>query len=264
MKKLVGGIVILMAIVMFTSSCEKVIEVDVKDAQSLLVIEGTVTNHIDTQLVKVSRSVLLGDRNTFAGISGATVTITDELGSVFTLRERQPGIYSSRRLRGIPGRKYTLKVLAEGKEYTATSAMPAQVPIDSTGLSMTTFFEEEIKAVQILFQDPPGRKNYYRFLLRVNGTRSRSIFAFNDDFNDGKSVVRELLDFDLDLETGDIAEIEMQCIDQNIYRYFQGLDQNENRGGASTTPSNPVSNLKGGALGYFSAHTVQQERIQIP
>ncbi|MBC7912890.1 MAG: DUF4249 domain-containing protein [Pyrinomonadaceae bacterium] len=245
-------------------SCEKVIDVQLKDASPLLVIEGIITNRTDSQYVKINQSVPFGESNTYPEVSNAVVTIQDGTGRVFTLRERRPGFYMARNFVAHSGRTYKLKVEYEGKEYTASSTMPQQVNIDSLGVSVSSFFGEEQRTVQILFNDPPATKNYYRFLLRVNGLPSKRIFVFDDNFTNGKKVSRELFDLDLSAKSGDKAEIEMQCIDQVIYRYWQGLDQNENRGGASTTPANPVSNISNGALGYFSAHTKQNEKLIIP
>jgi hypothetical protein len=101
-------------------------------------------------------------------------------------------------------------------------------------------------------------------VLSVNGKQSKQFFLFDDNFSDGKRVNQDLFDFDIDLVQGDVADVELQCLDSLVYRYWQGLDQNQNRGGASTTPANPVSNISNGALGYFSAHTRQNKLALIP
>ena len=262
-KKAICTYLFAMAIV-FISSCEKVIDLKLDEASSALVIEGTVNNRIDTQVVRISRSSAITSQTAFAGVSGANVTVTDHNGQIYVFRERAPGIYSSRRLPGQPGKTYLLTVVYEDKEYKASSTMPSQTLLDSVQITNTTFFSEERKSVQVLYSDPPQIKNSYRFTLTINGIRSRDIFSFNDDFNDGNYVSREIFDNDVDLKSGDLVDIEMQCIDPFVYRYWQGLDQNQNRGGASITPANPVSNISNGALGYFSAHTQQFVRIEIP
>jgi hypothetical protein len=56
----------------------------------------------------------------------------------------------------------------------------------------------------------------------------------------------------------------MQCITRETYLYYYTLNQQTGAGpGGGTTPSNPPSNLIGGALGLFSAHTVQKRGITI-
>ena len=246
------------------TSCEKVIDVDLDDAETLLVIEGTINNHIDTQVVRITSSVKMGASNVFPGIKGAIVTVTDDLGITYNFREREPGLYTNRRLRGMPGRTYNLKVAYDGKEYTSVSTMPNVLPIDSIGFSRTTIFNNTRTSVQVVFNDPPQVKNFYRFLLTVNGVKSKSIFVYSDDFSNGNYVTRELFDDDIDLKAGDTVFVEMQCISQPVYKYWLGLDQNENRGGASITPANPVSNISNGALGYFNAHTQQMRMVVVP
>lgn len=251
---------------MFLSSCEDVIDLDLNEAQEVLVIEATVTDTSSTQFVRLSRSVPFTDTNTFPGVSGAIVTLTESEGRTYTFVEElfSPGVYRVNNLRGKPLRTYFLKVVTGGKEYTASSAMPKPVNLDSLGISKTAFFNEEVLSVNAFYDDPPETPNYYRFIVSVNGKLSANIYVNNDKFNDGKTVSLDLRDPDDDgLKSGDQIKVEMQGIDENIFRYFDGLDQNENRGGASTTPANPVSNLSGGALGYFNVHTSQTANISI-
>jgi hypothetical protein len=129
---------------------------------------------------------------------------------------------------------------------------------------LSNFFGEERRTINIFLNDPPGVKNYYRYTLSINDERSKSVFVYDDSFNDGRKVVRELFDFDLNAMPGDKIEVQMQCISAAVFRYWQGVEQNESRGGASTTPANPVSNISNGALGYFSAHTKQDEMAVVP
>ena len=56
----------------------------------------------------------------------------------------------------------------------------------------------------------------------------------------------------------------MECIDRPIYKYWYSLDRSATGGSGQATPSNPVTNLQGGALGYFSAHTLQSRTMIVP
>lgn len=53
----------------------------------------------------------------------------------------------------------------------------------------------------------------------------------------------------------------MQCVDKAVNLYFVSMSQTN---GESATPANPVSNIAGGALGYFSAYTKQIKKVKIP
>jgi uncharacterized protein YbgA (DUF1722 family) len=55
---------------------------------------------------------------------------------------------------------------------------------------------------------------------------------------------------------GDVLKIEMQCIDEFVYEYFNSFG---NTLGGSATPANPYTNIIGSELGYFSAHTSEMK-----
>ncbi|RYY23870.1 MAG: DUF4249 domain-containing protein [Sphingobacteriaceae bacterium] len=247
---------------MLLLSCKKVIEINFEDTANQLVIEGIVTNASNMQTVKISKSVAVTAASNFPAVSGATVGISSN-GTTYALREISAGNYRVTGLRGQPGRTYQLNISYNGQNYTATSTMPNQVRLDSLGLDVTSVVGKEFKSVSVAYTDPAATTNYYRFLLSVNNVPSANYFIYTDQLTNGRPVNRNLRDGDLNLKTGDVATIEMQCIDQNVYQYWNGLSQNENRGGASTTPANPVSNISNGALGYFSAHTAQTVQLTI-
>jgi len=253
------------------ASCEKVIDIQLNDTEPVLVIEGNITDMDDTHYVYISKTVPFSAPSTQSPVEGALVHIIEQRPSISilddtmirsdrTFTEVQPGVYELRNYRGYSGRKYTLQVSVEGQQYTASSTMPENTPIDSIGTVTDNIFGDEQKTVGVVYQDPPGVKNYYRYLVMVNGKPSNLVFAYNDKFNDGKQVQRNFYDDDLDLKTNDAVMVEQQCIDAAVYKYFNGIQSN-NPGAAA--PANPVSNFSNGALGYFSAHTVSRAATSI-
>jgi hypothetical protein len=60
---------------------------------------------------------------------------------------------------------------------------------------------------------------------------------------------------------GDVIEVEFQCIDENVFEYFNGIMLLQTDRGI--TPTNPGNNIEGGALGYFSAHTSERKSLTI-
>ncbi|GAB3348746.1 hypothetical protein GCM10027566_04410 [Arachidicoccus ginsenosidivorans] len=75
----------------------------------------------------------------------------------------------------------------------------------------------------------------------------------------------EINDDDLKLKRGDSLCIQMECIDQNVALYYKALALMADSGpGGGTTPNNPPNNISNGALGVFSAHTVETRAAQIP
>ncbi|MGI4021669.1 MAG: DUF4249 domain-containing protein [Janthinobacterium lividum] len=245
-----------LALAMLFLSCKKVIQIDFNNAAELLVVEGNVTNFNNTQTVKLSKSVAITADSNFPAITGATVTISSD-GRVYPLSEKSPGTYTTTGLKGQPTKTYQLNVVTGNQTYTATSTMPNQVKLDSLSLNVTTIVNKDYQSATVYYTDPAAATNYYRFIVTANGIASKNYFVYNDELTNGRTINRDLRDNDQNLVAGDQVSVEMQCIDKNIYQYWNGLSQNENRGGASTTPANPISNVSNGALGYFSAHTTQ-------
>ena len=71
-------------------------------------------------------------------------------------------------------------------------------------------------------------------------------------------------DNDDEIKIGDTVILEMRGIDAPSYLYFSTMA--EDSGGQnsdSATPTNPVTNLNGAILGYFSAYTTQKKTITI-
>ncbi len=265
MRYLLSILALVSAVVTF-SSCEKVIDVKLDDADKKIVIDAVLTDQAGDCKVKVSQTKNFKDDNTFAGIGGAVVTITDASGTTTTLNETTAGVYEAPALKGQSGGTYKLKVVANGQTYNATSVMPQKVTLDSIYTSkMKVFSDEEIFA-NVVFQDPAGIKNFYRVIQYVNGVRSKGIFVMDDDLSDGKEFNSTLYFFSDDNDVkliypGDVVTVEMQCIDAAVYKYWFSMDQGATGTNRSASPSNPVSNIDNGALGYFSAHVVQRKQV---
>lgn len=245
--------------VFFMTSCEKVINVDLNAAPAKIVIEGRVTNQSgEIAKVVITKSLVVSSTNNYPTISGASVKVTSNTGTVFPFTETLPGVYTNSTLIGNPGTTYTLTVVAEGTNYTATSMMPQPVLVDS-------IYQETVigkKIVTIQYNDPVGFGNNYQFIQTINGMRNENIFIADDSFLDGGLVESQFLNEEsrYDLKTGDNVLVEIQCIDKNILRYLRGLQDVQSN---STVPANPPSNLNNKALGYFSAYTSNKRTIVI-
>jgi hypothetical protein len=247
----------LLLLFILATSCKKVIDIDLRNQSGELVIEGNFTDVIDTQVVKLSRNVPFTGTNTYPPVTGASVTMDNHHGRITTFTEGPAGFYSVSPLGGIPGRTYTLSVVVDGKTYTADSTMPQVVAMDSITARPSIFDNGKgQKVITVYFRDPPGVANQYRFVLFVNHVQVKDVFAYDDEFVNGKYVSLDLQENDIDIYAGDTVEVEMQCIDKPVYNYWFTLSQQQadNPGGA-VAPSNPPTNFTPATLGYFSAHT---------
>ncbi len=250
----------LLLIILF-SSCEKVIDVKVNDAAKKYVIEAEITDQQGGCQVLISQTKSLSDNNDFAGISGAKVTIADDAGVVTNLTENSSGIYKSN-LTGTEGRKYILNININGTLFTATSKMPAVVPLDSVYVTDLSFLREDSKWVNVTYRDPVGLGNSYRFVEYINGVKDKGIYIINDDLSDGRLTTNTLFSrANSEITKGDTINVEMHCIDAPLYKYWFSLSQSATGETETAAPSNPVTNITGDALGYFSAHTVRSKSV---
>lgn len=270
MKK-IYSIGLLAALIILFSSCEKVIDINLNDAAKKYVIEGVLTNQPgSTTTVSITQTKNFSEDNTFPGISGAQVTIVYGTNTV-TLTETTPGIYTTNAINGTVGTTYNLTVKVGGETFTSSSTMPVQKNLDSIYVKDQNLFGDIRKMVSVMYVDPPGKGDGYRFLQYVNGVKEKSIFVMNDDLTDNRPVDRVLFTFNDDedddqkkIKSGDLIRIQMQCIDEAVYKYWYSMDIASTGENQQATPANPVSNIKGGALGYFSAHTVQEKTMIVP
>lgn len=247
-------------------ACKKVIHVNLDNAAPQIVIEGEITDQPETRTIRITRTVNFAASNTFPPVTGATVQITDSTtGQVAILDETDSGTYTTTAIKGVPTHTYQLLVIAEGKQYTASSTMPRPVPLDSVTFAENTDFnnKKDINVV-VNFQDPAGLGNYYQFTEYLNGKLVPNIFVFEDRLSDGKYIEEPLFNDSTYLQRNDTMTLSMYCIDKNIYNYFFTLIQvTGNNSFQSATPANPNTNISNGALGYFSAHTVTKESLLV-
>ncbi|MEX0685813.1 MAG: DUF4249 domain-containing protein [Balneolales bacterium] len=248
--------------VLSMASCEKIVNIDLNSSSPKYVIEGSVTNTSSHQ-IKITQSKNFDEENEFEGVDHAEVIISDDEDNSEILMPVGSGMYQGDDDYGRPGRTYTLTVNINEETFTSSSRMPEPVNFDSLYTEDVTFFGETLKLINALYSDPKGIENYYRHVLYVNGEKSNSIFVSSDAFFEGKDMERPLPygDFEDGLVEGDQVLVEMQSIDKQVYEYFATLIKTINRSEAS--PANPASNINGGALGYFSAHTVQVKELVI-
>jgi hypothetical protein len=263
------SIAVLLAAAITFSSCEKVIDVKLDDANKKIVIDAILTDQAGGCQVLISQTKNFKDDNVFVGIGGATVSITDGSGNVTNLTETATGVFKAASLTGQSGNTYKLKVNVNGETYNATSTMPQKVQLDSIYISKIKFFGDDETFANVMFKDPAGIKNYYRFVQHVNGKRTKGIFVMDDDLSDGKLFNSTLYFFSDDddvklINPGDEVAIEMQCIDAATYKYWFSMDRSATGSNQSASPANPVTNIDNGALGYFSAQVVQSKQVVSP
>ena len=253
-------------LLLLLTACEEEIYIPLDNAEPVIVIEGRITNLAEPNIVRITRTTDFYDPSSVPMVRNATVYAEDNKGHTWYFLERRPGHYLNNQFTGEPGTTYTLHVQADNKSYKASSYMPAPVPIDSLDVEYFagTHFADEGYYIILYFTDPPGTGNYYRVRLYKGDQAGTTIYVLDDQLVDGNQV--SIFLFGSAYEAGDTAVAELQCIDEQVYRYFLTLSNvsASSPSGSTSTPANPVTNISGGALGYFSAVSISRDTLVIP
>lgn len=258
------------------TACEDVIEVDVPEGKTRLVVEGMLTDREELQTVKLKYTAPYFSNQPTPAAQGATVHITDDQGQKITLLETAPGVYQHE-FAGVIGRSYQLHVeTAEGEQYHSLheTMMPAP-PIDTiyaTFEEASLYNEDEGYYVTITSTDQADTVNFYRWRYYVNGERQsepEDLFFGNDRLIDGLDGI--MVNFYRDpLLVGDVALVEQMSISENAYNFLNLLYQQTVSGGAQFDP--PPAPIKGNilssddkeyALGFFMVTAITTAEIVI-
>ncbi|MBV8325202.1 DUF4249 domain-containing protein [Chryseobacterium sp.] len=244
------------------TSCQKEIDLDLTDQSGNIVIEGNITDQAGPYIVRITKTVGVSQPNQYPAVTGAKVTLSDDTGQTEILQYIGQGKYQTTNFVGASGRTYTLKVQAEGKEYTAQSTMPEVVYFQGLVQDSFNFGNKKSYTLLPVFTDPLALGNRYLFSFTINNLTKKTFNVFSDNVNNGLPNQRPLIlpnddndGRDHEVVVGDTIHVEMQCIDNSIFTYYNALLQISDGNGGGVTPANPPSNISNGALGYFSAHT---------
>jgi hypothetical protein len=288
----------LVIVTAFFISCEKAISFTPENADPLLVVEATIEND-QPPVVILSRSV-----NYFSQISpeilansfvrNASIEISNGTRTHLLKEYKVPGAggydlyyYSidsanlGTAFVGEFSKSYNLKITTDGKQYTATTTIPALTKkIDSlwwekpTGNVDTSYAKIMARVI-----DPPGYGNYVRYFTKRN---SEPFFpglnsSFDDQIVDGTTYSVQIdrgvnRNEEIDDENtfalfnrGDTVTVKQANIDKATYDFFRTLEYSyASIGNPFSSPTKVLSNIKGGGLGYFGGYAVQYVTLIIP
>lgn len=260
---IMGIIILLLAF----PACEKVIEIDVANAKEVIVIEALMTIDRQPFTVQVSKTTPYFGASSSNPVSGAVVSIRSEKGKPRYFVEKEPGYYVLPKIHALAGFWYIVDVKYEGIKYSARSFMHERVSIADIGFTYFDgygIFDSGYK-VNTFIRDPENTENYYKIKFYVNGkptTNPAGFSLYSDELFNGKAI--GLGQRSMVFKRTDTLTVELQTIDKATYDYFSTL---ESISGLevlqSISPSNPISNFDNGALGYFSAFTLDSKTVII-
>ncbi len=246
--------------------CEEEIQIDLREAGQELVIEGVLTDRSGTSFVRLSRTTDYFNPQDPPLVSGATVNIRHEDGTLYPMTEYSPGVYLNAGLRGMAGKGYTLEVNTGNNTYTGSSVMPLKTPIDSLvpEYFQGNRFADPAYFIHCFFSDSAGIRNYYRVRVQKGNQQSSVYYLLDDRLNDGRII--DFFLFGESFNPGDTAVVELLSLDFPAFDYYNTLSEvvGTGRQGVGSTPANPNSNLSPRVLGFFGAIAVARDTLIFP
>ncbi len=277
-------------------SCEKGVTCDLDEPAPKLVVEATIETN-QPPLVVLSKS-----QNFFARITPAILAnsfvrnaevyvsngvLTHKLREYATPLSNGYTFYfysidSSNLATAFVGQtntQYSLRIVAEGKEYTATTEIPGITRrIDSLFSKPAPGSNDPNKAVvMVKATDKPGFGDYIRYFTKRNREGFYPAFTsvFDDQIIDGTTYEVEVergIDRSQDLpddytlfEKGDTVTLKLCQIDKATFDFWRTMEFSyANIGNPFGSPTKVLSNISNGALGYFGGYAPQFRTIIIP
>ncbi|KAA6333207.1 hypothetical protein EZS27_018364 [termite gut metagenome] len=245
-------------------SCEDIIDIHLRSVDPKIVIEGGV--YLDSlPTIRITTTKDFDDTNEYPPVKDAVVEIWDNAGNRETLlfdTDLEGYVATNPRLKGVERQVYNLSVKYREKEYQALSVMPPLVRLDSLTLSRIPLLDYPCPTIH--FTTSTQRESGgYRCVTRINDRlRTNEIFISSDRI-ENKSIHLIIPVFRRDeekedpIKRGDEITVELQCLDEELYNFFQTLESVDNN------TANPVTNIKGGALGYFGAFASERKMIKV-
>jgi hypothetical protein len=280
----------------FLGSCERSVNFETKTAETKLVVEATIENN-QPPLVFVSRSIDFFSnispailQNSF--VHGAEVyvsngTLTHKLKENSVNLGNGYSIYYyatdssnlSTAFTGQLNHAYSLGIVADGKEYTATTTIPNITKQVNSLYSQPAPPGNDSDDVVLMstITDPPPFGDYVRYFTKRN---SEPFFApaaatFDDQLvNNSSYTVQVERGWDRNIPSGDRSSyfkkgdtvvVKLCNIDKATFEFWRTMEYGyANIGNPFATPTKVLSNIHDNALGYFGGYAAQFRTIIIP
>lgn len=303
MKEIIGKVnqfFLLLMVSMICVNCEDVIDVEVDEAPSLVVVDAWLNNKEEAQTIKLTLSQPYFENEFADGIEGALVGI-ERSGELLVFEDQGKGIYTwepapGERI-GQVGDTFNLGIELDGQVFASTSVMNRVPNIDSIVYEFRT--DELIGPdgiyAEFFARDLPGRGDTYWIKAFKNGQYlnkpSELNIAFDAGFDAGadsdglvflrpiRNLINRVPDEDNPEDDimippfaeGDSIYVEIHSITNEAFTFLE-IARDQMNNGANTIFSIPIANTRGNivntetgafAIGMFNVSAVIGEGIRI-
>lgn len=275
-------IIIFILLSLFLSSCENVVDVEIKSFESALIVEGGVLNRIEgddnRQVITLKRTVDFLSEEKAEPVLDAKVMVGDGENN-YTFFHEGSGIYAAEFIAEI-GMLYRVEIEYEGDLITAEEVLGNVPVIDSIYASFEeeTTFTDAGYFVKINTRDIPGERNFYHWQLFANDTlttvpdpgNSVNLIA-EDEFFDGQEIIGYKPNEEINLEINDKVKVEQWGISERYHDFLYQIYRQS--GGLGLLGDPPPSRIRGNlfnetnsekfVLGYFTVASVASAEMVI-
>ncbi|GAB4334762.1 MAG: hypothetical protein OHK0038_12150 [Flammeovirgaceae bacterium] len=241
-------------------ACEELVNPTLKTIEPIVVVEALVTNREGDSFVKLTKTTPYNSSEETPKISGAIISLKDDASNQWNFSEVEKGLYlPPSGFKGEIGRTYEIKIMADNQVITAKNYLPNISNIDSLKIEKRDFelpLEDGFYMVAY-FQEPENEKNYYMWKILKNNEfiEKDKIFLLDDDEINGQQLA--YIFYEQTINPIDTLGMEFYSLSKPSFNYYQVLKELVEQGSPSqSVPENPVSNLKGNAIGFFNTSAV--------
>jgi len=255
---------ILGVIAILVGSCEDVIDVELQETETRLVVDGLLRVDLNQEFIpveiRVSETTNFFENNVPTSLDDNATIIygrvnpdapeildldPNNFSSSLTELEPGSGIYvpdpsfdADQRIRTssiFPNTVFILILEHKGRRYSARAPFSPSVPIDNIEQGDDTLFDEDDIELKITITDTPNAENYYVFDFEDG-----EFLALDDQFIDGQEFEFSYFP-DRDLEPGEEIEVSLLGADLEFFNYMDLLvEQTQDDGGVFETPAATV------------------------
>lgn len=259
-------------VLLLCASCEDVIEVDLNEGPSRLVIDANINwkkgSDGKKQRIRLTKTVGFYESLT-PPANGAEVMISDGTTDFYFEEIDMTGIYETETFEPEIDKTYTLTVIYDGETHNATATLKPVTDITKIEQSEENFFGTVATRVDFFYTDPAEEENYYlsefvspeAFLLNQYRVR-------RDEFTNGNES--SIFEIDENLVKGDELTLRFYGISESYHNYLDLLfEQVQNGGPFATAPAAVNGNCTNATrpenkpYGYFRLSEMVEETYTI-
>ncbi|WMN11946.1 DUF4249 family protein [Marivirga salinae] len=269
--------------VLLSWSCQEVIDLDLEQSETRLVIEGEIVDKNSIQRIKISQSLNYYDTGNMKPVSNAEISLLDAKDNLISnfIYNSEDSLYQTFDSLSLDvGSEYKIQISVNGELLEAKGEILENPTLDS----IYYLSEEDLQNLgqpvigEGYFMFVNGRLNnegieYFKLDITVNDTLRNSRGALSNSVLTSEFFGKEFRSLPVpgSFEEKDTVDLELYTLNEDVYQYYvEFINLLFNDGGVfSPPPVNPSTNIKNltnpenEPLGFIQFSSVQRRSLII-